>query len=134
LQATQGKEYSANDPLGGRKLEDISLVKEFKPFGEVMITTEDGSGGVKGMVTDHPVLTGSRFSFDRVYSCGPEPMMKAIAQVAGKLGTFCEVSLENTMACGFGACLCCVTATTTGNKCVCTEGPVFNAADLLWQT
>jgi len=61
-------------------------------------------------------------------------MMKAVAAIAAKNSIECEVTLENTMACGIGACLCCVTETIDGNKCVCTEGPVFNIKSLKWQT
>jgi dihydroorotate dehydrogenase electron transfer subunit len=60
-------------------------------------------------------------------------MMKAVAADARSAGVFCEVSLENMMACGFGVCLCCVEKTVSGNKCVCTEGPVFNINELTWQ-
>lgn len=59
-------------------------------------------------------------------------MMKAIAKDAKQANTFCEVSLENLMACGFGVCLCCIEPTVKGNLCVCTEGPVFNINDLKW--
>jgi dihydroorotate dehydrogenase electron transfer subunit len=59
-------------------------------------------------------------------------MMKAVATIAEASGVDCEVSLENTMACGIGACLCCVTETTEGHKCVCTDGPVFNSKELKW--
>ena len=59
-------------------------------------------------------------------------MMKGIAKKAKKAETECEVSLENMMACGLGACLCCVEKTVKGNVCVCTEGPVFNIKDLTW--
>ena len=60
------------------------------------------------------------------------PMMKAVAKVAREKGIWCEVSLENQMACGIGACLCCVENTKEGNLCVCKEGPVFNIERLLW--
>ena len=60
-------------------------------------------------------------------------MMVAVAKSAYARGIFCEVSLENKMACGVGACLCCVEGTTKGNLCVCKDGPVFNVIDLLWQ-
>lgn len=60
-------------------------------------------------------------------------MMKAVAAKARKVGAECEVSLENMMACGLGACLCCVENTVKGNVCVCTEGPVFNINELTWQ-
>ena len=61
-------------------------------------------------------------------------MMKAVAQYARQKNIECEVSLENMMACGVGACLCCVEKTTEGNLCVCTDGPVFNIKQLLWQS
>jgi dihydroorotate dehydrogenase, electron transfer subunit len=61
-------------------------------------------------------------------------MMKAVAQYARQNNIECEVSLENMMACGVGACLCCVEKTTEGNLCVCTDGPVFNIKQLLWQS
>jgi dihydroorotate dehydrogenase electron transfer subunit len=64
--------------------------------------------------------------------CGPAPMMKAVAAQAKQSGTDCFVSLENMMACGLGACLCCVEKTVKGNVCVCTEGPVFNINQLTW--
>ena len=60
-------------------------------------------------------------------------MMKAVAKKARGSGIFCEVSLENMMACGFGVCLCCIEPTVKGNLCVCTEGPVFNINDLKWE-
>ena len=69
----------------------------------------------------------------RIATCGPKPMMVAVARFAQQSGVECEVSLENMMACGLGACLCCVEKTTKGNLCVCKEGPVFNVKQLLWQ-
>ena len=71
--------------------------------------------------------------FDRISTCGPTPMMKAVARFARQNGVDCEVSLENLMACGLGACLCCVEKTVDGNLCVCKDGPVFNIQKLLWQ-
>ena len=65
--------------------------------------------------------------------CGPKPMMIAVARYAKNTRTDCEVSLENMMACGLGACLCCVEKTVKGNVCVCSEGPVFNIKQLTWQ-
>ena len=84
----------------------------------------------KGYVTQHSILNET---FDSIFCCGPEEMMKAVAAYANSKNIECEVSLENTMACGIGACLCCVTDTKEGNKCVCTEGPIFNIKDLKWQ-
>jgi len=117
--------------LGARSSKDIHLVNEFEAFGKVLVTTEDGSLGEKGMVTQHSIWQSVK-NFDKIYTCGPDPMMKAIAKIARSNKIECEASLENMMACGFGACLCCVTETTEGNKCVCTEGPVFNVNDLKW--
>jgi dihydroorotate dehydrogenase electron transfer subunit len=119
--------------IGGKSKKDILLIDEFSKYGEVLITTEDGSLGEKGLVTHHPVFSSSINSFDKIFSCGPEPMMKAVAKIANDKGIECEVSLENMMACGFGICLCCVTPTIEGNKRVCWEGPVFSSNYLKWQ-
>ncbi len=86
--------------------------------------------GQKGYLTDHSILKSEKY--DYVYSCGPEPMLKNIARYCKDIKIFCEVSLENLMACGIGACLCCVVDTVKGNLCTCTEGPVFNINDLKW--
>ena len=118
--------------LGGRSAKDVLLLDEFSKYGRVLVTTEDATMGEKGFVTNHSVLTSDRF--DYIYTCGPTPMMKAVARYACEQHIECEVSLENMMACGLGACLCCVEKTTEGNLCVCKEGPVFNRKRLLWQS
>jgi dihydroorotate dehydrogenase electron transfer subunit len=120
--------------FGARSEEDIVLTDKFREYGEVLVTTEDGSLGEKGLVTQHSLFSRPVLPFDHIATCGPDPMMKAIAGIAKANGISCEASLENTMACGFGACLCCIVETVNGNKCVCTEGPVFNIKDLKWQT
>lgn len=117
--------------LGARSRKDLLQLEEFASYGEVYTTTEDGSYGEKGYVTQHSILT--KVHFDQIYTCGPKPMMMAVARYAKSNHISCEVSLENTMACGIGACLCCVENTTEGHICVCTEGPVFNINKLLWQ-
>jgi dihydroorotate dehydrogenase electron transfer subunit len=117
--------------LGARTKNDLLLLDEFKKYGRVLITTEDGSEGEKGFVTNHSLLQQERF--DHIYTCGPTPMMKAVARYAKQADIDCEVSLENLMACGLGACLCCVEKTVDGNLCVCKDGPVFNINQLLWQ-
>lgn len=117
--------------LGGRRDVDILQYDEFCKYGEVCITTEDGSMGERGFVTQHTVLAQRRF--DHIAACGPKPMMVAVARYAAAHDIDCEVSLENMMACGLGACLCCVEHTVKGNVCVCTEGPVFNIKQLNWQ-
>ncbi|HBF88697.1 MAG TPA: dihydroorotate dehydrogenase electron transfer subunit [Bacteroidales bacterium] len=117
--------------FGGKSHDDIFSIEEFEQEGCVSISTEDGSFGEKGYVTQSQLMYQLE-EYDAVYTCGPEPMMKALAKLAAEAKVECYVSLENTMACGIGACLCCVTETTKGNKCVCTEGPVFNTKDLKW--
>ena len=116
--------------LGTGRKEDIVQLSEFQQRGTVCATTEDGSLGEKGYVTDHPVLQHS--IYDCIYTCGPKPMMVAIARYASSRNIPCEASLENLMACGIGACLCCVEKTKDGHKCVCTDGPVFNINELTW--
>ncbi|MEI6122822.1 MAG: dihydroorotate dehydrogenase electron transfer subunit [Bacteroidota bacterium] len=118
--------------LGGRTASDILEAEAFKAFGAVYISTDDGTLGEKGFVTKNSIMN-QLSDFDRLYCCGPLPMMKVLAAMAKHNNVDCEVSLENTMACGIGACLCCVTETVHGNKCVCTEGPVFNTNQLKWQ-
>ena len=117
--------------LGARTAGDLLLLDEFEKYGRVLVTTEYGSMGERGFVTNHSVLQQERF--DLIQCCGPTPMMKAVARYARQSKTDCEVSLENLMACGLGACLCCVEKTTEGNLCVCKDGPVFNINRLLWQ-
>ena len=118
--------------LGARTYEDHINVDNYRQYGNMYFTTEDGSLGEKGYVTQHSVFQNNISSFDKIYACGPDAMMKAVAREAKKANVFCEVSLENLMACGFGVCLCCIEPTIKGNLCVCTEGPVFNINDLKW--
>ncbi len=118
--------------LGGGGRKDILLTDRLAPLGEILITTEDGSLGEKGWVTQHSLFQTGNFNFEKIYACGPEPMMKAVAAIAAIRNLPCEVSLENLMACGFGVCLCCTVETSEGNQCVCTEGPVFNPKNLKW--
>lgn len=110
--------------MGGRDKSQIIQVDEYVKYGQVLIMTEDGSMGDKGLVIDHDVF--KKMDFDKIYTCGPNPMMKAVYERAQQQQIPCEFSLENTMACGIGACLCCVTKREEGNVCVCTEGPVFD--------
>jgi dihydroorotate dehydrogenase electron transfer subunit len=119
--------------FGARSKEDLVELDKFAQFGTVHTTTEDGTSGSKGYVTDHPLFKKDILFFDKIYTCGPDPMMKAVARIAMEYKISCEVSLENTMACGFGVCLCCVTDTQEGHRCVCTDGPVFDIKQLKWQ-
>ncbi|MBN1193553.1 MAG: dihydroorotate dehydrogenase electron transfer subunit [Coriobacteriia bacterium] len=96
------------------------------------VATDDGSAGTCGFVT---ALTPELMAADRpdvVFACGPEPMQRIVAEQAAALGVPCQVSLERLMACGVGACLSCVVSTTGGLKRACVDGPVFDAAEVLW--
>lgn len=118
--------------IGFRNRERVIEHEEYSKIGQVHLATEDGSAGFKGVVSDLPAFR--EMTWDKVYSCGPEPMMKAVAAECQRRDIFCEVSLENLMACGMGICLCCIVPTTRGNLCSCTDGPVFNIRDLKWLT
>lgn len=117
--------------LGGRTKSLIPAHSLFEGIGLLEFSSEDGSIGEKGFVTQHSLFVGHGGmvldSFDHIATCGPTPMMKAVAKIAHARNISCEVSLENMMACGVGACLCCVTNTDEGHKCVCKDGPVFDS-------
>lgn len=115
--------------IGARSAKDLYLREAYEALGRVEYTTEDATLGQKGYVTNHTVLSEK---FDYIYTCGPKPMMLSVARYARENGIGCEVSLENKMACGLGACLCCVEDTKEGHKCVCTDGPVFSIDELKW--
>ena len=106
--------------LGFNTKDEVFYEEEFRTLGcDVTVTTVDGSHGVKGFVTN--ALDGKQSYY---YTCGPLPMIKALLQAAGTNG---EVSMEERMGCGFGACMGCTIQTTQGPKRVCKEGPVFPA-------
>ncbi|MBR7092727.1 MAG: dihydroorotate dehydrogenase electron transfer subunit [Clostridia bacterium] len=112
--------------LGFNTKDEVFLEKEFRALGcRVTVTTVDGSYGVKGFVTDALPAAYSCF-----YTCGPEPMLKAVWKTAQTGGQF---SLEERMGCGFGACMGCSCRTKTGYKRICKEGPVFNKEEILWE-
>lgn len=125
------KGYKPTFLLGARTKNDLLQLEEFNKYGTVYTTTEDGSHGEKGYVTQHSIL--AKIELSQIYTCGPKPMMMAVAKYAKQHNISCEVSLENTMACGIGACLCCVENTTEGHVCVCKDGPIFNINKLRWQ-
>ena len=109
--------------LGFNTQDEVFYEDEFRALGcDVTVTTVDGSHGVKGFVTN--AVDGQQSYY---YTCGPLPMIKALLQA---LGTHGEVSMEERMGCGFGACMGCTIQTTIGPKRVCKEGPVFDAAIL----
>lgn len=118
--------------VGARSKTDLVELNAYNELGDVFVTTEDGSMGTKGYVIHHPVMKTFEPDFEWLYTCGPEPMMKVLAKYSRERNIKCQVSLENTMACGIGACLCCVTPTIEGHKCTCIDGPVFDANYLKW--
>lgn len=116
--------------IGGRSHIDVEGVSSLFFKGvKLYISTDDGSVEHHGLVTQNPAFASD---YDVIYTCGPTPMMKAVANIAKQRNIDCYVSLENMMSCGIGACLCCVEKTIEGNLCVCTDGPVFKTDKLLW--
>ncbi|MBE5744481.1 MAG: dihydroorotate dehydrogenase electron transfer subunit [Clostridiales bacterium] len=112
--------------LGFNTASEIFYEKEFNLLGaKTIVTTVDGSYGIKGFVTDAMKdLTYSYF-----YTCGPEPMLKAVYKASVTDG---EMSFEERMGCGFGACMGCSCKTITGNKRICKEGPVLKKGEVIW--
>lgn len=123
--------------LGARSEQDLMGVSLFRDLGvRVHTTTEDGSHGLRGRVTDLiPQLTAENPQSFSLYACGPTPMMHACARLAEDLGIpRCWVSLENTMACGFGVCLgCAVPLSEGGFSLLCRVGPVYSASEISWE-
>lgn len=118
--------------FGAKTNTDLILKEKFEKHGKLMITTEDGSEGFKGMVTSHPVLSHPENRIDFIYTCGPEAMMYAVADIALKHNIDCELSLDHVMGCGIGVCLSCVAKTVRGHETSCIHGPVYNSKDLVW--
>jgi dihydroorotate dehydrogenase electron transfer subunit len=116
--------------LAGQTKNALSWTGIFISIANVHCITEDGTMGEKGLATQHSILNKIK-KFDHIYTCGPEAMMQEVAEIAAQNSKTCQVSLERTMACGIGACLCCVTETKDGNRCVCTDGPIFDYKKLV---
>lgn len=113
--------------LGFNTAKEIFYEEEFKKIGaNVTVCTADGSYGVKGFVTD--AMKDEEYSY--FYTCGPEPMLKAVFSTSVTSGQF---SFEERMGCGFGACMGCSCKTIYGNKRICKEGPVLKKEEILWQ-
>lgn len=112
--------------LGFNDVSEMFYVKEFESLGaKVLVTTVNGTFGIKGFVTD--AMKDLDYSY--FYTCGPEPMLKAVFSASTTSGQF---SFEERMGCGFGACMGCTCKTVTGNKRICKEGPVLVKEDILW--
>ncbi|MBQ8207306.1 MAG: dihydroorotate dehydrogenase electron transfer subunit [Clostridia bacterium] len=120
----QGKKVSVI--LGFNTKDEIFYEDEFKALGaDVSVATADGSYGVKGFVTN--AMEGMDFSY--FYTCGPEPMLRAICKATDVSG---ELSFEERMGCGFGACMGCSCKTLTGYKRICKDGPVMRKEEIIW--
>lgn len=100
--------------------------------GKLYITTDDGSEGTHGFATAVSDDLIRNNDYDYICVCGPGPMERNVVKPALEKGAFCEVSMERLMACGVGACLSCIVETTQGRKRCCVDGPVFNAAEVIW--
>lgn len=122
--------YNPDILIGARTADEIHEIEKYESYGKLHLITEDGSLGEKGLVTHHSILKQEKFPYKTVFACGPEGMLKAVNNAVKFADAEVYVSFENTMACGIGACLCCVVKTTTGHRCVCTDGPVFNTKEL----
>jgi dihydroorotate dehydrogenase electron transfer subunit len=128
--------------VGGRRRVDILCEKEFAAIGwDVRVATEDGSHGEKGLVTQ-PLLKeiGKRKVESenyKLFACGPTPMLKAVGKIAEDFNLPCELSMDEHMCCGVGTCLTCVIPIKTGGgweyQRTCTEGPVFDSQQILWE-
>ena len=113
--------------LGFNRADELFYKNEFEALGAtVLVATADGSFGVKGFVTD--AMAGIDYSY--FYTCGPEPMLKAVYKATATSGQF---SFEERMGCGFGACMGCSCKTITGYKRICKEGPVLTKEEILWE-
>ncbi|MBQ7134144.1 MAG: dihydroorotate dehydrogenase electron transfer subunit [Ruminococcus sp.] len=120
----EGKKVSV--VLGFNTKEEIFCEEDFKALGaDVKVTTVDGSYGIKGFVTD-----ALPESYDHFFTCGPEPMLKAVYRATDTSG---QISFEERMGCGFGACMGCSCKTITGYKRICKDGPVMLKEEILWE-
>lgn len=115
--------------LGFNTSADVAMEREFKDLGcDVIITTADGTCGIKGFVTD--AIRIKEMKPDYFYSCGPLPMLRALCE---ELECDGQLSLDARMACGFGICMCCSLRTKTGFRRICADGPVFRKEELIWK-
>lgn len=124
--------------LGFRNEDFVVLENEFENAADkLIITTDDGSYARKGFVTEYTEKAILESKLDMIYACGPTPMLKAIKELSDKYGVACQVSMEQRMGCGIGACLVCACKTKYGDEWeyshVCSDGPVFNAENVVFE-
>lgn len=122
---------------GGRTRDDVVLLEELKETSShLIVTTDDGSAGIKGFVTDP--FGENVDSYDMVYACGPKGMLKTVSEISMGAEVPVEVSLDERMACGLGACLGCIIYVKEGDQTVqkrcCVEGPVFDGSKVVWES
>ena len=116
----------ASGTFGFGKADEVFFKEEFEALGlKVLVTTVDGSYGIKGFVTD----AMADLDYTYFYTCGPEPMLKAVYDKTETSGQF---SFEERMGCGFGACMGCTCKTKYGNKRICRDGPVLVKEEIIW--
>lgn len=137
MQAAKAAGAQPSAILGFRSRGMVILENEFQAAGTAYIATDDGSYGVHGFVSD--VLRSHIGEFTSVCACGPKPMLRALAQIAGEAGLPCQVSMEERMGCGIGACLVCACELKLKDGGegvryghVCKDGPVFDAKEVVW--
>jgi len=121
--------------IGAKTKSQVLCTKKFQDLGcEVKVATDDGSRGFKGNITDlfRNLVSSIEYRVSSIYACGPRPMLKEISWISKKYKMPAQISLEEHMACGIGACLGCVVNTKEGFKRVCKEGPVFKADEIVW--
>lgn len=119
----------------GYRNDDLFLKTEFEDCAEVYVSTEDGSVGTKGNVID--AIRANELVADTIYACGPLPMLRGVKAYAAEQGIRAQISMEERMACGIGACLACVCQSSevdghsnVHNKRICKDGPVFDAEEI----
>lgn len=119
--------------LGADTKDSLGLAEELKNYGEVILCTDDGSCGLQCNTVELAEKYMKKRPGDyTIYACGPNPMLKSLSILSKKEGFKCYLSMEEKMACGVGACVCCVVKTEEGMKRVCKDGPVFEAEYIKW--
>jgi len=130
--ARQNRHLNISAVIGGATKNDIFGVEELKRYcKDVTVTTDDGSSGIKGLVTA-PLPGLIKDKSDFIIACGPKGMLKAIDNLCKEHGIDGQISTEEKMACGFGVCLGCIVKTVNGNRRTCMSGPVFNTGVIEW--
>jgi len=121
---------------GGQTADDLVGLEDFQMLDiPVYVTTNDGSQGFKGLVTEGLEIYLQKVPYDNltIYTCGPTPMMKAVSDLAAHHSIACQISVEAKMACGFGVCLGCSVKTTDTYRLACQHGPIFDASEFIWE-